>query len=330
MTPGPLRLGVEIGGTKLQVGLGRGDGAILALIRLPIRPELGATAILADLALAARRMIDDSGHPEVDAVGIGFGGPVEVEAGIVATSHQVAGWTGFPLADWAREAFGIATVSIENDADTAALGEALLGAGVGRSPLLYATIGSGIGGGLVVDGRIYRGGLGLGALELGHLRPDPTDPSATLESIASGWGIASHARRRVLETSRPGPLPADWLDREIIGAIDGQAVARAASAGDGLALAVLGEAASALGRSLGLAATLLAPSRIVLGGGVSLLSEGLWWTPVRAAIEATIFPPYRGRFDVVPAGLGEEVVVHGALALARRAVEGANKSGIGA
>src|SRR5207248_5588282 len=127
--------------------------------------------------------------------------------GVVTTSHQVAGWDGFPLADWVRSNLGIEGVSLQNDADTAALGEARFGAGVGRSPLLYVTVGSGIGGGLILNGRIYRG-AGRGAMEIGHLRVGATNPAtedappATLEQVASGWSIAQRALERAAEALR--------------------------------------------------------------------------------------------------------------------------------
>ena len=128
-----------------------------------------------------------------EAVGIGFGGPVDSAKGVVTKSHHVAGWDTFPLADWARYHLHCPRVSLQNDADTAALGEARFGAGVGLSPILYVTIGSGIGGGLVVDGRIYRG-AGEGAVEVGHLWIDDGGEPAILEHFASGWSIGRAGR----------------------------------------------------------------------------------------------------------------------------------------
>ena len=113
------------------------------------------------------------------------------------TSYQVQGWTDFPLAEKLRQSTGINAVVIENDADTAGLAEARFGAGVGCSPLLYLTIGSGIGGALVVEGKIYRGS-GLGAVEIGHMEIPIQSRAGTrimqLEEVASGWGIAREAR----------------------------------------------------------------------------------------------------------------------------------------
>ncbi len=303
MDHGPLLLGVEIGGTKLQLGLGRGDGRIASLQRRTIRPGDGAGGILHQIERAFADLVADRGGELPDAAGIGFGGPVDVAGGSVLRSHQVHGWDGFELADWVRRHLGIGRVAIQNDADTAGLGESLLGAGVGYSPVLYVTIGSGIGGGLIVDGRIYRGS-GLGAVEIGHLWVDDGPGGARrLEDIASGWAIGAEARDRLGDPS-----------------LDAQAVARAAAEGDPTAASILRRATDALGSALAHAATLLGPRRIILGGGVSLIGESLWFSPIRDRLGDRVFPPFRDRFDLVPAELGEGVVVHGALALARQAM----------
>jgi glucokinase len=304
---GPWCAGIEIGGTKLQLGLGRGDGLLVDLERRRIDPEAGGEGIRAQIVEAAGVLIDRQGT--IPAAGIGFGGPVDAVRGVVTVSNQIGGWAGFPIVAWAREALRIPRVGLQNDADTAALGEARFGAGVGHNPVLYVTVGSGIGGGLVIDGAIYRGS-GRGAVEIGHLIVG--EGETTLEAIASGWSIAREARRG-LETSGDGPL------LRLCGGdpsrVTTELVARAATEGDGVASRALATARRAMGRALAHAVTLLAPGRIILGGGVSLMGEALWFAPIRDEVASRVFPPFRGTYDVVPAALGEEVVVHGALAL---------------
>jgi glucokinase len=311
----PLFLGLEIGGTKLQLGLGRGDGALVGLQRRRVEPERGAEGIRAQVVEATAALLGRHGVMASDlaALGIGFGGPVDAERGVVTVSNQIEGWAGFPIADWVRQTMGIARVVLQNDADSASLGEARFGAGVGVSPVLYVTIGSGIGGGLVVDGSLYRGN-GRGAMEIGHLLVD----DHSLEQRASGWSIAQEARRRYLDV--PGPL--HRLCEADPARITAQLVARAAAEGDGTALAILGSAHVAMGKALAHAVTLLAPRRVILGGGVSLIGEDHWFAPIRRETDARVFPPFRGSYDIVPAALGEEVVVHGALAFALDASRG--------
>ncbi len=295
----PLLLGIEIGGTKLQLALGRGDGRIEALERRAIRPASGARGILDQIAEAYGALLARGERPE--AAGIGFGGPVDADRGVVVRSHQVEGWDGFPLADWVRSELGIAAVAVGNDADVAGLGEARFGSGVGRSPIFYVTIGSGIGGGLILGGRIYRG-AGAGAAEIGHVWVDDgSGGRARLEDVASGWAIGAAGRDRIAGGSPD------------LTAID---VARAAASSDPRAAAILGRATDALASALAHVVTLLAPQRIILGGGVSLLDESLWLGPIRVKLDQLAFPPFRGTYDLATAALGEAVVVHGAFALA--------------
>lgn len=326
----PTRLGIEIGGTKLQLALGPGDGHIGLHERRTVNPPDGAEGILSQIKEAYPVLLRRAGiaASDVDAAGIGFGGPVDAVHGRTTRSHHIEGWDQFPLTDWVKRELRVARAVLENDADTAGLGEARFGAGRGRSPVLYLTIGSGIGGGLIIDGKIYRG-AGAGAIEIGHLwvidRSDSDLGVVTLEKAASGWAIAAAARsvaeRRLAEGY------SDWEVLKLAGgdpaAITTNHVAEAARAGDRQARLLLEKAVHAMTHGLGQAVTLLAPHRIILGGGVSLIGEDLWLGPIRRQLETCVFPPFRGTFDLVGAELGEDVVLHGALALARDAALGA-------
>ena len=309
-------LGLEIGGTKLQLGLGDGAGRVDRWARLPVDPAAGAAGILAQIAGAARAL-----GAAPDAIGVGFGGPIDADRGVVVRSHQVEGWDGFPLADWCRRGLGAGAVSVRNDSDAAALGEARFGAGEGLSPVLYVNSGSGVGGGLVVDGRIYRG-CGLGAVEVGHLLlADPAGGASSLEGLASGWAIGRAGRAAVERLGRVGAsAPLVDLCGGEPARVTGVVVADAARLGDVEAFRILETATTAMGQALAHAVTLLAPRRVILGGGVAQVGEALWLGPIRRVLEARVFPPFRGTFDVVAARLGQDVVVHGALALARDAM----------
>ncbi len=324
--PEHLFLGIEIGGTKLQLGLGRGDGRILAFDRRTIEPARGAEGILAQIDAMAGPMLSswDDGHEAIAAVGIGFGGPVDSGRGVVSTSHQVSGWDRFPLAAWIMERLSVPLVTLQNDADTAGLGEAWFGAGVGFSPLLYVTVGSGIGGGLIIDGEIYRGG-GKGAMEIGHLEvalcSDYGLEITTVERVASGWAIGAKGRddaRRLLGEGQTGLVLnlADGNPDQITAAHVGEA----ARQGDPQAANHIRSAVAAMVQALNHTVTLVAPRRIILGGGVSLMGERLWLDPIRQQMMNTGFAPFQGTFDIVPAALGELVVIHGALASARTLV----------
>jgi glucokinase len=314
-------LGIEIGGTKLQLGLGPGDGTLLALWRGAVAPLLGADGIRRQITQALPELLTQAriDRSILAGVGIGFGGPVDDASHSVIKSHQIEGWDNFPLAEWIGGLVGLPAV-LGNDADVAGLAEALFGAGRGLSPIFYITIGSGIGGGLIVDGRIHRG-CGRGAAEIGHLRLPRTSPSGLkrtiLEETASGWGIESEARR--LGPIR-GHLASSRLKEMIAGdwqTVTARQLALAAAEQDPFAWEVLGPAWEALAEAICQVIALVCPRRFVIGGGVSLMGEKVLFEPLRNLVSERVFRPFADCYDIVPAALGEEVVVHGALALAR-------------
>ena len=322
-------LGIEIGGTKLQLGLGDGYGKLDHLVSLSVDPPRGARGIR-DQILAAFRSFDVT----PSAVGIGFGGPVDAARGVVTTSNQISGWDQFSLVDWVRDQIGVSIVALQNDSDTAALGEARFGAGQGASPILYVNSGSGIGGGLILDGKVYQGS-GCGSIEIGHLWIGTTDVLTDapqiliLEKIASGWAVGHAGRlvaRHELETqdpdtsSRSSPSSLLSLAGGFPDRVDAKLVAVSAQHAHPQGLQILRRATDAIAQALAHAITLLAPRRIILGGGVSLIQDDLWLDPIRKAVDSYVFPPFRGTFDIQTAALGQDVVVHGALALARDAL----------
>lgn len=306
-------LGIEIGGTKLQIGLG--DATHLHhLWRGTVDPEQGGAGIRQQILDAIPELLRDADCDiaQIMRIGIGFGGPVDDVSGKTITSHQITGWDDFPLIEWCREKLQLDAV-MGNDADVAGLAEAVHGAGRGLSPIYYVTIGSGIGGALIVDGEIYRG-VGKGAAEIGHLRIRHGDEFVIVEHLASGWAIGRRARDAV-ERDRDAGERLLCLAQNDVGKIHVPLVAQAASEGDALAIEILKTAWDALAEGLCSVITLLCPRRIVIGGGVSLLSDQLF-VPLRRKVAERVFRPFADCYDIVPASLGEEVVVRGALTLA--------------
>lgn len=307
-------LGIEIGGTKLQLGVGDAEsGSLAALERANVQPADGAEGI--------RRQIERIGAPlieryEIQAIGVGFGGPVQFAAGRTVKSHHVDGWDDFPLADWCRKTFD-RPATVANDADTAGLGEARFGAGRGQRVVFYTNVGSGIGGALLIDRRIYVGGAGV-ASELGHLRPGPEAETSeqSVESVSSGWAIAAAARADT--------ILAENLSTQFdcsIEQVTAKMVAESASGGNQAALDIFRRAVRTYGWAIAQMITLLSPEVVVVGGGVPLAGEELFFVPLRHAVDRYVFPPLRETCRVVPAVLGEDVVVHGALALAHGLAE---------
>ncbi len=293
-------LGIEIGGSKLQLAVGH-DGRLLRTWRGSVDLVAGAEGIRRQILVAVPELLRTAGveHSALHAIGVGFGGPTDDATHSVITSHQVTGWDDFPLEDWLTQHFD-SPAFVGNDADVAGLGEALHGAGRGESPVFYVTVGSGIGGGLIIDGQIYRG-VGRGAAEIGHLLIDGVH---TTEDLASGFGIENYLIGKGLPFKTACEL--------------GDAVH--ASHPD--ALNVLGRAIDGLAVALTHVVTLLCPKVIVIGGGVSLIGNEHFFRPLRRAVERRTFAPFTRLTEIVPAALGEEVVLHGALALAKSGLEG--------
>ena len=294
-----LAVGIEIGGTKLQAGIGLRDGRLVALVRRTVDPAKGGAGIREQIPSLIEEAVSKAGGTPKDLVGlgVGFGGPVDSKRGRILVSHQIEGWADFPLRDWLQKKIEVPVV-LQNDAKTAALAEATLGAGKGLKRIFYITVGSGVGGGLVVDGAPDVG-QGLGAGEIGHTWvPDPeSGKPEKLEHVASGWSIGKRGSRR--------------LGREVSGA----EVAALAVKGDAAAKRVVEESAEALAIAIGNVLALLHPERFIVGGGVSLMGD-LWWGPLRRALaEKFAFPPFAQSYEVVPSALGEEVVVIGAVLL---------------
>lgn len=310
-----MQLGIEIGGTKLQFAVGEA-GRLAEIVRRDVVAEHGATGILGQIAETVPQLL---ARHKIDAMGIGFGGPIDSLAGVVTTSHQIAGWDNFPLANWCREKFSLAC-RLANDCDAAALAEATWGAGRTARTVFFVTVGTGVGGGLVIDGRLHGAGRPAVA-EIGHLRPglSATSPHDTVESWASGRGLETRLRERLLAA----PDDPDGLELLLdadgdLENITGQMIAEAAGRGNPLALEVLAVATRTLGWGIAQVVTLLVPETVVIGGGVSLSGEELFFAPVRRAVEEYVFPPLRGSYRIVPAELGEAVVLYGAVALAER------------
>lgn len=331
-----MYLGIEIGGTKLQLGVGTGDGpSLIALERRTVDRTQGADAIREQILEAGRELF---GKYPIERIGYGFGGPVNSATGRVITSHQVEGWTDFPIVDWTSEAFGV-PVRLGNDCDVAALAEATYGAGRGHGTVFYITVGTGIGGGLVIDGRSQGAGR-LAIAEIGHLRPGPLadDSHATVESLAAGPGIEAAARALVTGEARhplivaggfsPTDNDVDWSAAQddtddllcrCLGEVEeltAKHIAQAAAHGNQIAKAALHQAHVALGWAIAQMVTLLSPHVVVIGGGVSLMGESLFFEPLRRQVRRFVFPPLADSVRLVPAALDEEVVVHGAIALA--------------
>ena len=301
----PRYVGIEIGGTKLQMVVGDENGKIQARRKFSVERTQGAEGI--------RRQIEDS-LPELTrgqkaiALGVGFGGPVDWRTGRICRSHQIEGWSEFDLGGWLGRLAGV-PVQVDNDANVAALGEARHGSGAGYNPVFYVTLGSGVGGGLVIDGQIYHGAK-PGEAEIGHVHLDRH--GTIVESRCSGWAV--DRRIRELKTKAPDSLLVRLAAQEKSG--EAKHLAAALAQGDRAAVDLLNEAAEDLAFGLSHVTHLFHPEAIVLGGGLSGVGG-----PLRAAVELALATHIMEAFLPGPkirlSSLKEDAVPVGALELAR-------------
>jgi glucokinase len=251
-------------------------------------------------------------HEPLEAVGIGFGGPVDRVRGTVATSHQITGWSGFPLMSWVAERTALPT-SLENDSSAAALAEAVVGAGRGFHRVVYSNVGSGVGGGLVLGGRIYHGRV-PGEMEIGHLRLAIDGP--IVEDVVSGWSLDRQVRA-VTEANPYGGLALAAAGMPPSARCLGPAIA----AGDAEAAAIVDRAARSYAFGLSHAVQLLNPDAIVLGGGVASLGEP-WRAAVATHLHGFVLEALRPPPPVLLAAVGDLVVPVGAALISRLANKG--------
>lgn len=272
-------LAIDIGGTKFTIAVFEEDRIVYRESRATDR-EGGKDWMLDQIAALARPLA-------FERCGIGFGGPVLFQEQRVALSTHVGGWSDFELTAWAEQALGVPAI-MDNDANVGALGEATYGAGQGCRSLFYMTLSTGIGGGIIADGRVYRGADSY-AGEIGHLTVEPDGPDCLCgargcyERLCCGlWLERDHGRSAKVLMQEDA-----FVSRYVV----------------------------TLARGLKACIMLLNPDRIVIGGGISKAGDRLF-VPLRAELRRQITTWSRARIDVQPAALGDDSVLFGALALA--------------
>jgi glucokinase len=311
MTGGGQSIGLDVGGSKIAAARVAADGSILAHERTPTPAQDSERTLHAMVELARAVMTDD-----VEAVGIGAAGLVESATGVLVFAPNLA-WRNIPLVEHVTAALGLPAIA-DNDATVAAWGEYRFGAGRGHDHLLLVTVGTGIGGGIVTDGRIDRGAHGFAA-EIGHIIVEPAGPlcgcgnHGCWEQVASGHAI-QRAGREAAERD-----PGSGITRLVGGVparVDGQVVTRAAHDGDETALAILATVGRRLGEGLAGLVNVLDPEVLVIGGGAVSAGDLLLEPARRAFVGAVEAPEFRPPVPILAAELGNDAGVVGAAALA--------------
>ena len=309
---GRLAFGIDLGGTQIRVALVDDSGRVLRRAAMPTDVAGGPKGVLAQI----QQMADEIGHRSeshrVAGIGISAPGPLDSVSGTVIDIPTLPGWQGFPLRDAASKLFELPVV-LENDGIAAAFGEWKFGAGRGLQHMVYVTVSTGIGGGVVVDNRLIRGRRGMAA-HVGHMKLAQDGPRCScgalgcFEAFAAGTALGAAARAAV--RSNPGSVLARSSDFEKLTAVD---VVAAAREGDTLACQLMDQEAQYLGIGFTALLHLYSPEMIVMGGGVSQAFD-LLQAGIDAVIQHTAMAPYRDA-KVVQAELKDNAGIVGAAGL---------------
>lgn len=309
--------GIDIGGTKIAVALATPAGEIVAQRFLATQPELGPHAILENVSQAISELCSESGG-ELASIGVGSPAPIDVTRGLIMSPSNLLDWIEFPVVDLLIRSFGV-PVMLDNDANAAALGEYMYGAGRGYRNIFYITFSTGIGGGIVINGEVYHG-VCTSAGEIGHtiVQPDGVRCNCgsigCLESICAGVSIARRAMERLM-------IGDSSLMTELVSNIDeitAKTVVEAVRQGDRVASEIWDETCRYLAIGIGNAITLLAPEIVIIGGGVAAAGDILF-EPLRKLVPQYVSMIPADRINISPAELGAESGVRGALAIAKKA-----------
>lgn len=306
-TSSPSLLGIDIGGTKTAFVRALSDGTIIDRTVMASNADDGPERMVQRIIETARDAIGDL---PISDIGVSVGGPVNAARGMVLGPPNLPGWTELPLASLLSDALG-RRVSIEHDAKACTLAEWKFGAGRGADNVVFLTLGTGLGAGLIIDGRLVRG-TDEAAGEIGHWRIDEGGPDVygkrgSLEGWASGAGLPQLARH---------------LDPQIFADLrSGEELHTLAMAGDVAALSVIRRSGEALGRAMALVVDLLAPQRIILGSLASRLGP-CFTDPLRVAVQREALPSSHSRCAIVLGELGETIGDVAAICVAMQSAKG--------
>jgi glucokinase len=311
-----LTIGIDVGGTKVLGGVVDESGKVLTTARKDT-PRQGGSALTQTIADVAKELLQQH---SVASVGVSAAGFVSSDRKTMLATPNIADWNGVDLDHHLTQMIGLPVV-IENDANAAAWGEAKFGAGKNQNHMMMLTVGTGIGGGIVVNGALYRGAFGIAA-EFGHMRVVPEGhicgcgARGCFEQYASGNALLRHTREAINASPEVARNLLSRGDGTVAG-LTGQAITEAARDGDPVALAAFNTTGQWLGAGIASLAVLLDPACVVIGGGVISAGEILL-KPTRESLERNM--PFAGKHpypEIIAAQLGNEAGLVGVADLAR-------------
>ena len=305
--------GVDVGGTTVKLGLFNDEGQVLDKWEIPTVKDNGGEKVLPDIAASIKNKMQEKNITAADLVGVGIGAPGAVNAdGFMVNGAVNIGWGSFDLAETLKKELDLdVTVKAGNDANVAALGEMWQGGGKGYSNLVAVTLGTGVGGGIIIDGRILTGTNGAGG-EIGHIHMEDNETEVCgcknkgcLEQYASATGITRLANRRLAKDDAPSILRGSE--------ISAKTVFDAVKAGDKVAIEIAEQFGEYLGKGLAAVASVVDPQIFVIGGGVSKAGDILFKYIEPSYKRCAFGPCKQAKFAL--AKLGNDAGIYGAAAL---------------
>jgi len=307
-------IAIDLGGTKIITALISHEGQMIAREHCPTLAEEGPESVVNRIFSAVDHLLNlrNMGLSQLSGLSIASAGIIDMEKGVVTSSPNLPGWHDIPLRDIVKERYKVSTFLL-NDASAAALGEHRFGAGKGANNLIYITVSTGIGGGIIINGNLYLGSSG-GAGEIGHTTVDVNGPRCScgnigcLEMLASGTAVAREAVLRISHGESSSLI--EMVEGKIEN-ITAEKVSLAAQDGDFLALEVIGKAVDYLGAGVVNLVNLFNPEVIIIGGGMAKMG-GLLFDPVRQVVKERAFRLSAQAVRIVPVQLGDDAGVFGA------------------
>ena len=308
-------LAIDLGGTKIRSAIVLANGKIMSFKNYPTQAKTGPEKVIERIMAAIKDIMVRTGLTlnDLHGVVIAAAGILDTKNGVVTASPSLPGWRNIALRDRLRENLGI-NIYLINDASAAALGEHHFGAGKGLNNLVYLTVSTGIGGGIIIGGKLYIGTDGC-AGELGHMIIEADGPkcncgnSGCLEVLASGTAIAREAQRRIFQGEKSSIM--EFITPKGSDSITAEAVGLAAKQGDALACEIVNTAAYFLGIGIANVVNIFNPEMVIVGGGVSKMGEMLL-KPTRKVVKQRAFQLPTGTARIVRSRLGDNAGIIGA------------------
>lgn len=311
-------LGYDIGGTKCSIVLGDKDFHIYEKVFFKTRTERGYKAILDEFIKHTHQLFETYDQNKLVKIGISCGGPLDSKKGVIKSPPNLPGWDNVPVVEIFKKEFDV-DVAIQNDANACAIAEWMMGAGVGTQNMIFLTFGTGMGAGLILNGKIYAGTNDLGG-EVGHIRMADDGPvgfgkAGSFEGFCSGGGIAQLGKSLVTKKMNAGIEVGFCISKKMIDDITAKSIFEAAISGDEDAMEIVKISAVYLGKGLSVLVDILNPECIVIGS-IYARNEQIFKPLIEAVLRKEAIPEAMEVCKIVPAKLGDAIGDYAALSVA--------------